>query len=132
VDSKHLRDVPLFAGLGKRDMQAVAELADEVDAKEGEVLTRQGDLGHEFFVVERGRAEVTIDGEKVNELGPGDFFGEIALIAEERRTATVTALEPMTLIVLSGQGFRALKRQQPEVYATVEAAVAERHPTAAG
>src|SRR4051794_36618064 len=104
----------------------VAQLADEIDAREGEVLARQGDIGHEFFVIEQGHVEVVRDGDHIAELGPGDFFGEMALISEERRTATVSALDPMTCVVMTGKTFRGLKRSQPEVYETVRAEVARR------
>ena len=126
MDAKRLRDVPLFARLSKHDLAMVAQMADEVDVREGEVLAREGDVGHEFFVIERGRAEVTRDGERLAELGPGDFFGEMALISEERRTATVTALDAMRCVVMAGQAFRGLKRNQPAVYETVRAEVTKR------
>ena len=126
MDANRLHDVPLFAGLKRRDLDMVAQCADEIDVREGEALARQGEIGHEFFVVETGRAEVTRDGEHVAEIGPGGFFGEMALISDERRTATVTALEPMTAIVMSGQAFRGLRRNQPDVYETVKAEVAKR------
>jgi CRP-like cAMP-binding protein len=126
LDAKRLRDVPLFARLSKHDLAMVAQMADEVDVREGEVLAREGDVGHEFFVIERGRAEVTRDGERLAELGPGDFFGEMALISEERRTATVTALDAMRCVVMAGQAFRGLKRNQPAVYETVRAEVTKR------
>jgi CRP-like cAMP-binding protein len=126
VDTKRLHDVPLFAGLRRQDLAKVAQCADEVDIRAGEVLARQGDVGREFFVIETGRAEVTKGDDRVAEVGPGDFFGEMALISEERRTATVTALEPMTCVVMSGQAFRGLKRNQPEVYETVRAEIARR------
>ena len=126
MDANRLHDVPLFAGLKRRDLQSVAQCADEIDVREGEALARQGEIGHEFFVVETGRAEVTKDGERVAEIGPGGFFGEMALISDDRRTATVTALEPMTAIVMSGQAFSGLKRNLPEVYETVRAEVSKR------
>ena len=131
MDAKRLHDVPLFTGLKRRDLEMVAQCADEVDVREGEALARQGEIGHEFFIVESGRAEVTKDGERVAEIGPGGFFGEMALISDDRRTATVTALEPMTTIVMSGQAFRGLKRNQPEVYEAVRAEVAKRQNQAA-
>ena len=128
MDRRQLRDVPLFARLNRQDLGMVAQLADEIDARRGEVLARQGDIGHEFFVIEQGHAEVVRDGEHVAELGPGDFFGEMALISEERRTATVSALDEVRCVVLSGPAFRGLKRTLPEVYETVRAEVAKRHP----
>jgi CRP-like cAMP-binding protein len=126
MDVKRLRGVPLFDGLGKRDLEALARLADEVDVPAGKVLAHQGDIGHEFFLIRRGRAEVTRDGEHVADLGPGDFFGEMALISEDRRTASVTASEPLSAIVMTGPDFRALRSTMPRVYETVEAEVAKR------
>jgi CRP-like cAMP-binding protein len=131
VYTKRLRDVPLFAGLGKHELEEVSRLADEIDVAAGQVLARQGDIGHEFFVIEAGKAEVVRDGERVAELAAGDFFGEIALITDERRTATVTASEPMTVIVMTGQSFRGLKLSHPQVYETVHAEVAKRRPVTA-
>lgn len=129
--SKRLRDVPLFHSLGKRDIEAIAQLADEVDAEDGRVLAKEGDIGHEFFVIEAGTAQVTREGEALAELGPGDFFGEIALVQKERRTATVTATSPMTLIVLSAHAFRSLKLTMPGVYAKVEEEIVKRRSMAA-
>ena len=88
----------------------IAQQADELDVREGKVLTKQGDIGHEFFVIEEGTADVEQDGKRIAQMGPGDFFGELALLAEDRRTATVTATSPMTVIVLTRADFRALDR----------------------
>jgi voltage-gated potassium channel len=131
VNTARLREIPLFAGLGKKDIEALGRVADELDVPKGKVLVRQGELGHEFFVLEAGRATVEIDGNHVAEMGPGSFFGEIALIAEERRTATVTACEDSTVIVLNGPDFRNLKRTMPEVYETVHAEIARRRAVTA-
>ena len=92
----------------------------------GRVLAREGGLGEEFFVIESGTAEVTRGGAPVAKLGAGDFFGEIALIREDRRTATVTATSPMVLIVMTGSSFRSLDCSIPEVRETVSKALAER------
>ena len=121
-----LREVPLFARLGKQDIEALGRIADELDVREGKVVARQGDLGHEFFVLEAGSASVEIDGEHIAELSPGSFFGEIALIEEDRRTATVTATGDSTVIVMTGSDFRNLKRTMPQVYETVRAEIAKR------
>ena len=121
-----LKDIPFFASLTRSELTLVGRQADELDVKAGTVLAKEGDLGREFFVVESGTAEVTKDGEHIAEMGPGDFFGEIALIAEERRTATVTATSPMLVIVMSRAGFRAIDSQLPAVHARVAAAIEER------
>lgn len=129
--SKRLRDVPLFAGLGKRDLEAVAQLADELDVDEGRALAREGEIGQEFFVIEAGTAEVVRDGKSIAELGPGDFFGEVALIEKDRRNATVTAKTPMTVIVLTAHAFRSLQLTLPRVYATVKGEIEKRRAIAA-
>jgi len=124
-----LKDVPFFAALSKKDLEVVSQQADELDVPEGKVLIRQGELGQEFFVVESGKASITIDGAHVRDAGPGDFFGEMALLDEERRTATVTATSPMTVIVMTRASFRALDQTVPSVHAAVRDAIAQRRLT---
>jgi CRP/FNR family cyclic AMP-dependent transcriptional regulator len=131
MHTARLREVPLFAGLGKKDLEAIGRIGDELDVKQGKALVRQGDIGHEFFVLESGSAVVDVDGDAVKELGPGDFFGEIALIEEDRRTATVTAAEDSVVIVIHGADFRNLRRTMPKVYETVQAEIAKRRPVSA-
>ena len=125
-----LKDVPFFGTLSKKELTAVARQTDEIDVPAGKVLIRQGEIGHEFFVIEEGTAEVTRDGQKVTELKAGDFFGEMALLDDDRRTATVTALSPMTLIVMTRAEFRALDKTLPQVHETVSEAIAQRRVTA--
>jgi CRP-like cAMP-binding protein len=124
-----LKDVPFFGMLSKKDLELVSQQAEELDVPEGKVLIRQGEIGHEFFVVESGTAEVTIDGQHVRDTEPGDFFGEMALLDEERRTATVTAKTPMTLIVMTRSSFRAMDQTMPSVHKTVHDAIAARRVT---
>ena len=121
-----LKDVPFFDSLTHKELAFVAQQTDELDVRAGKVLAKEGDLGREFFVVESGTAEVTKDGEHIAEMGPGDFFGEIALIAEERRTATVTATSDMLVIVMSRSSFRAIDRMLPEVHARVAKVIEDR------
>ena len=126
MNQARLKDVPFFSSMSEEDLAAVAQQTDEISVAAGRVLAREGDLGEEFFVIESGTAEVTRGGAPVAKLGPGDFFGEIALIREERRTATVTATSPMVLIVMTGSSFRSLDISIPEVRETVSKALAER------
>ena len=90
------------------------------------MLAREGDIGHEFFVIDSGTAEVTRDGERIAELGPGDFFGEMALLEEDRRNATVTATSDMNLIVMTRSSFRALDQSAPQVHGVVDEAIRQR------
>ena len=126
-----IRNVPLFKQLSKAEMNEVAKIADEIDVKEGRVLTREGERGNEFFVLLDGAAEVRRGGRKVRMLGPGDFFGEIALVSRSPRTATVTTTVPSDLLVITGTSFRALLEHSPRIQLRVLEALAERlAPTA--
>ena len=126
MNQARLKDVPFFSAMSEQDLAAVAQQTDEISVAAGRVLAREGDLGEEFFVIESGTAQVTRGGAPVAKLGAGDFFGEIALIREDRRTATVTATSPMVLIVMTGSSFRSLDSSTPGVRETVSKALAER------
>jgi len=92
----------------------------------GKVLIRQGELGDDLMVLVKGLVAVERDGEKINKLGPGEFFGEIALIERGPRTATVTAETPCRLLVLNHRSFHALMEEFPEVAASVLLTLAHR------
>lgn len=122
-----LAKAPLFSALSKQELGALAKATEDLEVEEGKVLTREGDLGREFFVIVEGDVSVTRDGDEIRRLGPGDFFGEIALIYENaRRTATVTATSPLRFFVLTRQSFRSLLEHQPEIEDKVMAALEER------
>ena len=97
---ERLAEVPLFAGLDKKHLRAISSLATPIDVAEGKALTREGEFGHEFIIVLEGEAEVQVGDEVVATRGPGDYFGEIALVANRPRTATVTAKTPMKVEVI--------------------------------
>jgi CRP-like cAMP-binding protein len=130
MNQDRLRDVPFFSKLKKKELEMIAKHADEVDVPAGKVLTRQGDLGDEFFVIESGTAEVARDGQRINELHPGDFFGEMALLEADRRNATVTATTAMELIVMTRASFRSIDKAMPEVHKSVQEAIEQRRVTA--
>jgi CRP/FNR family transcriptional regulator, cyclic AMP receptor protein len=121
-----IKGAPLFANLSKRDLSHVAHLADEIDLREGKEITRQGAPAREFFVLLEGEADVRKNGRRVNQLGPGDFFGEIALISDSPRTATVTATSPVHALVITDRDFRRLLKEQPGIQSKVLAALAAR------
>ena len=121
-----IASVPLFTGFNRREIEAVGRLMDEVEVKDGRVLMREGAAGREFFIVVSGTVRVERNGRKINELGPGDFMGEIALIDRGPRTATVIAAEPCRLLVLDIGGFRTLVSKYPSVQGKIMKALAER------
>jgi len=118
--------VPLFAQCGRGDLQGLAALMDEVDVPAGYVLMRQGDSGREMFVIASGRVVIERDGQQINELGPGGVIGEMSLISEAPRSATVRALEPTTLFVAGHREFHSLMDQHPGIRARVFEGMATR------
>jgi len=121
-----LRRVPLFAGFGKRELERLGMLTDEVDLPAGRVLMRQGDPGEELFVLMRGAARVERDGRDLVAMHADDFFGEIALIDGGPRTATVTLTEDSALLVVGRRQFQQLLDEFPEVRLQVLEALAAR------
>lgn len=100
--------IGIFSELSKKERKAVARLMTEVEVAEGTTLTKQGDPGREFMIIQHGTARVVIDGVTVAHLGPSDFLGELAIISGLPRTATVTATSPMVLEVLNRREFLSL------------------------
>jgi CRP/FNR family cyclic AMP-dependent transcriptional regulator len=123
---ERLSHVQLFSACSKRDLSRIAALADEVEVPAGRVLMRQGDPGREAFVIADGRAKATIRGKRSAKLGPGDCFGEMALLHSAPRSATVTAESGMRLFVLGSREFSELIETVPGVGRRVMAALAER------
>ncbi|MBA2297062.1 MAG: cyclic nucleotide-binding domain-containing protein [Actinobacteria bacterium] len=120
-----MRQVPLFAGCSKRELAEIAQLADELDLPSGRELIRQGERGREFFVLADGTVEVSRDGES-SALGAGDFFGEIALVSDVPRTATVTSTSPVRLLVITDRAFRNVLERSPGIQLKVLDALARR------
>ena len=110
-----LKKAPLFDGLSRKELEELARLADDLEVPTGKVLTRQGDTGREFFVLMEGQVEVVRDGEVLGTSSAGDFIGEISILEDMPRTATVTAKTPVRLFVLTAQSFRSFVEQQPDV-----------------
>ncbi|MDH4112775.1 MAG: cyclic nucleotide-binding domain-containing protein [Actinomycetota bacterium] len=128
MDAKELEAVPLFAGLSKKERTHIAQHADVVDLPAGYHLVDQGAFAHEFFVLLSGSVEVTQDGKHLTDLEPGDFFGEVALVEHDRRTASVVASTPISAIVMHQRDFDAMQRGLPEVAETIHQAVRARLP----
>ena len=121
-----LKRTPLLAGLGRRELEEVGRLADEIDVAAGKILMREGDIGREFFVLIDGSVSIDRGGRHVRTMAAGDFFGEIALIDEGPRTATVKADTPSKLLVLGHREFHSLMDQFPKIRMSVLEALARR------
>ena len=126
VDAHDIEKVPLFADLRHKDRERIARWADAVDLPAGYSLLEEGRFPHEFFIVLDGQVEVTKDGEPLATLGPGDFFGEIALLEDERRTATVVATTPVRVAVMGAREFDSIVEQMPTVAARLDTVMRER------
>jgi CRP-like cAMP-binding protein len=123
-----LKRVPLFERCSQRELSQIAALADELDLPAERNLTSEGSGGFEFIVLVEGTADVVRKGRVVNELGPGDFVGEISLVTGQPRTATVKTREPARILVLTASGFRALMHDVPSIQDKVLAAITARIP----
>jgi CRP-like cAMP-binding protein len=121
-----LRRVPLLASLGRKEVEEVGRLAEEIDVPAGRVLMREGQTGQEFFVVVAGNVLIERGGHSLRSLGPGDFLGEIALIDDGPRTATATTETNAKLLVLAHREFHSLMDQFPSIRAAVLQALAMR------
>jgi CRP-like cAMP-binding protein len=126
VKPDRLKQIPLFADLSDEDLERLGSWADEVEVPAGKPLISQGNFPHEFMVLESGTAEVTHGGDHLADLGPGDFFGEIALLEDQRRMASVVTTSDATIIVMHARNFRAMEAAMPEVAARIKAVMDER------
>ena len=126
-----LARAPLFSELSKDELAQLAKATEDLDVDAGRVLCREGELAQEFFVIIEGDAEVTKDGDRLSMLSNGDFFGEIALLVDIPRTATVTATTPLRFFVLSRQSFWSMLDQMPGVERKILRALARRVLTTA-
>jgi len=121
-----LRAVPLFSECTKRELEAIASEATELAVSAGRDLATEGASGREFVIIVEGAAEVRKGGRRINQLGSGDFLGEIALLTGERRTATVTTTAATDLLVLTDRAFNRITKAMPSVHAKVSRALALR------
>jgi CRP/FNR family transcriptional regulator, cyclic AMP receptor protein len=122
----HLAKVPLFSALSKKDLQRVARASDEIDVEAGRVIVDQGRTGHEFFLIVDGRAAVKRNNRKVADLGPGQYFGELALLDRGPRSASVVAETPMTLLVLGQREFTGVLDGVPGMATKILSTMAQR------
>ena len=130
MDASRLKSIPLFQTVSDEELNEIAPFAQEVHVNEGTELVKEGDFSYEFFAIEEGKAEVLRAGESINELGPGDFFGEMGLLEKDRRNATVVAKSDMQLITLTGWDFKRMEKVMPEAVESVRQVIEERRPQA--
>jgi CRP/FNR family transcriptional regulator, cyclic AMP receptor protein len=125
--ASRLEKVGLFEGLSTGQLRMLARMVDEVTASAGETIMRQGEMGYEVLILEEGTAEVFKDGSRINEMGPGDLFGELAVLeVGGERTATVVASSPLRAIELTAHFMREVRERMPAVGGQIDRAAAAR------
>lgn len=123
---ERLAEIPLFQGLSKKELRHISGLATRLEEPAGKVLTKEGQQGYEFIIVLEGEVEVRRHGRLIAKRGAGEFFGEMALVEHQPRTATVRATTPVVIEVIGRREFQALLVDVPDIAARVQATIAKR------
>ncbi len=126
MEPSQLQRIPLFADASDEELKKVAAFAEAKEVSDGTEVIGEGEFSRALMAIEDGTAEVTRDGEKIADLGPGDIFGEAGMLDDSVRSATVTATSPLKLISMGHFEVKRLKKDAPDVYAKIEQLVAER------
>ena len=126
MDATQLKRIPLFSDASDEELKQVAAFAQTKEIPEGEEIVSEGGFSRELLAIEEGTAEVTHEGEKIADLGPGDVFGEAGMLDDSMRAATVTSTSRMRLISLGHFEVKRLKKDAPGVYRSIEQLVEER------
>ena len=126
MEPSQLQRIPLFADASDEELKKVAAFAESKEVSEGTEVIAEGQFSRALLAIEDGTAEVTRDGEKVAELGPGDIFGEAGMLDDSQRNASVTATSPLKLISMGHFEVKRLKKDAPDVYAKIEELVESR------
>lgn len=115
VDVERLRRLPLFGELDHHDLSTITRHVREANAAEGDVLFAEGAIPYELLVIEEGTAEITRDGRAIGSIGPGDVVGEIGLLQQQRRTATVRATSPLRAVAVAADDLAVIEAEMPEI-----------------
>jgi CRP-like cAMP-binding protein len=127
MDGARLQQIRMFAGLSAAECNMLARIVDEFNAPEGATIVNQGDFGYEFMVIEEGTVEVIRNGEQIDAMGPGDFFGELAVLADgAHRNATIVATSPVRGLRLTARDMRTVRERMPLVGEQIDSVIAKR------
>ena len=126
MDVARLNAIPLFESFSQDDLRKIAPFAEEHSVGDGETLVREGDYAYDLMIIEEGKAEVRHAGDKIAELGTGDFFGEMGVLERDRRNADVVAVSPMRLISFKTYDVKRMERNLPAAVEKLREAITER------
>jgi cAMP-dependent protein kinase regulator len=127
MDESRLEQVKPFAGLSATERNELAGVLDEFTAATGTIVVSQGEYGYEFMVIEEGTADVVRDGERIDSMGPGDFFGELAVIDDgSERNASVVATSPVRVLTLTAHHMRVVRERMPQIGDQIDRMIADR------
>ena len=126
LDADRILAQPLFSSLSRAEAEEFAPYCEVRHVEKGRAVFTQGGLAIAFFVIESGQAEAVADGRSLRTMGPGDWFGEIAIVEKSPRTATVQAASALTVIAMTAFEFRRLEAEHPDIAATISQKVRER------
>jgi len=126
MDVGRLKAIPLFESFSEDDLRKIAPFAEEHSVGAGETVVREGDYSYDLMIIEEGKAEVRHGDEKLAELGSGDFFGEMGVLARDRRNADVVAASPMRLISFKTYDVKRMEKSLPEAVEKLREAIAQR------
>jgi CRP-like cAMP-binding protein len=127
MDEARLQQIKPFAGLSTAERNMLARLVDEFSAPSGSTLVSQGDYGYEFMVIENGTVDVFRDGTRIDSMGPGDFFGELAVLDDGgQRNASVVATSPVHVITLTAHYMRVVRERMPQIAEQIDRVIADR------
>lgn len=125
MDMERLKQIPLFENLDDHDLKVIATFAEEKSVSSGQTLVREGDFSDELIAIEEGTAVVERNGDEVAQLGPGDYFGEVGVLRNEMRAATVRATSGMRLLTLNNFALKRM-RNMPGVMEAIEQTIESR------
>ena len=126
MQQSRLESVPLFSGLSQRELRRLSTVTDEIVLAAGTHLIDEGTFSHEFLLIASGHAEVRREGRPLAQLGPGDFAGEVGVMSDARRNASVIATTELRAIVMTDRDLRRITQEMPSVEAQIAAAIEAR------
>ena len=126
LDADRILSQPLFSSLSRQEAEEVAPFCEARHLEQGDVVFSQGGLAVAFFVIESGEAAAVVDGSPLRTMGPGDWFGEIAIVEQSHRTATVVATSSLAVIARTAFEFRRLEAEHPDIAASITETMQQR------